>query len=223
MNKQSMNKQRWLACDQPADMLRFVSDKASDRKLRLFAVACCQLIGQSLIEEENCRIAVEVAEQFAEGLTTVRRCREVRTAVTLVPWNFDGGIPGRRAELVRGLLKPDASDAASVTSDRVLSWTVSTPDRAARSPERKRQVMLLREVFGNPFRPVIVDPSWRTPTVEALARGAYDERAFDRLPILADALEDAGCDGDELLSHLRDPNAAHVRGCWALDLVLGKE
>ena len=67
-----------------------------------------------------------------------------------------------------------------------------------------------------------VDPAWLTSTVVALARSIYDERAFDRLPILADALQDAGCDSDDVLAHLRDPQE-HVRGCWALDLVLGKE
>ena len=80
----------------------------------------------------------------------------------------------------------------------------------------------LYEVFGNPFRLVAVDPAWRTSDVMLLATGIYAERAFDRMPILADALQDAGCDSDEILNHLRDPNATHVRGCWALDLVLGK-
>ena len=82
---------------------------------------------------------------------------------------------------------------------------------------------IIREIFGNPFRSVVFDPSWRTSTVLALAQGIYDERAFDRMPILADALQDAGCDNDDILNHLRDPTAPHVRGCWALDLVLGKE
>jgi hypothetical protein len=86
-----------------------------------------------------------------------------------------------------------------------------------------RFAKILRDVIGNPFRSVKADPAWFTPTVVALAESAYDERAFDRLPILADALQDAGCDRDDLLSHLRDPDATHVRGCWALDLVLGKE
>jgi hypothetical protein len=65
-------------------------------------------------------------------------------------------------------------------------------------------------------------PAWRTSDVMALAAGIYEERAFERMPILADALQDAGCDSDDILNHLRDPNATHVRGCWALDLVLGK-
>jgi hypothetical protein len=82
---------------------------------------------------------------------------------------------------------------------------------------------VLREVFGNPFRPVAFDPAWRTSDVFLLARGVYEDRAFDRMPILADALQDAGCDSADILGHLRDTNATHVRGCWALDLVLGKE
>jgi hypothetical protein len=80
---------------------------------------------------------------------------------------------------------------------------------------------MVREVFGNPFRPVAIDPSWRTPTVVALAEGIYADRAFDRLPILADALQDAGCDNADILTHCRS-NGPHVRGCWVADLILGK-
>src|SRR5262249_24211602 len=83
-----------------------------------------------------------------------------------------------------------------------------------------RAAALVREVLGNPFRPAGCEPAWRTETALALARRVYDERAFERLPILADALEDAGCDGAGLLAHLRG-GGDHVRGCWALDLVLG--
>jgi hypothetical protein len=82
---------------------------------------------------------------------------------------------------------------------------------------------LLRDVFGNPFRPAAIDPAWLTSTLVALARGIYDDRAFDRMPILGDALEDAGCDNADILAHCRDANATHVRGCWVVDLVLGKE
>ena len=79
----------------------------------------------------------------------------------------------------------------------------------------------LRDIFGNPFRPVAVDPTWLTSTAVALARGIYDDRAFDRLPILADALQDAGCENADVLDHCRGPGP-HVRGCWVVDLVLGK-
>ncbi|MBP3954249.1 hypothetical protein J8F10_02935 [Gemmata sp. G18] len=82
-------------------------------------------------------------------------------------------------------------------------------------------ISFVRDIFGNPFCPVAVDPSWLTSDVIALATGIYVERAFDRLPILADALQDAGCDNDDILNHLRG-DGPHVKGCWALDLVLGK-
>jgi len=95
--------------------------------------------------------------------------------------------------------------------------------------DRKAQCNLLRCIIGNPFRPVSLDPAWRTSTVATLAQAAYDERLLpagtletDRLAILADALEDAGCDHGELLAHLRGPGP-HVRGCWVVDLILRRE
>jgi hypothetical protein len=88
--------------------------------------------------------------------------------------------------------------------------------------EYHAQADLLREILGHPFRPVGFDSSWRTPTVLALARTTYEERAFEHLPILADALEEAGCSNKELLAHCRGPGP-HVLGCWVLDLVLGQE
>jgi len=80
---------------------------------------------------------------------------------------------------------------------------------------------LLRDIFDNPFRPITVDPAWQTETVVALANSIYTDRAFDRMPILADALEEAGCDHADVLAHCRG-DGPHVRGCWVVDLVLGK-
>jgi hypothetical protein len=79
----------------------------------------------------------------------------------------------------------------------------------------------LRDIFGNPFRPVTFDPDWRTSTAVAIAQAAYDSREFGNLPVLADALQDAGCENADVLDHLRGPGP-HVRGCWVVDLVLGK-
>ncbi len=84
-----------------------------------------------------------------------------------------------------------------------------------------KQAALVREIIGNPFRPVAIDPSWLSSTAFALAQGIYDDKAFDRLPILADALQDAGCENADLLNHLRS-EGPHVKGCWVLDLILGK-
>jgi hypothetical protein len=83
-------------------------------------------------------------------------------------------------------------------------------------------VALARDIFGNPFRPVVFNPEWRTSTAAALAKGMYATRDFAAMPILADALQDAGCDSEDVLNHCRDPKQVHVRGCWVVDLVLGK-
>jgi hypothetical protein len=82
---------------------------------------------------------------------------------------------------------------------------------------------VLRDVFGNPFRPITFSPEWRTDTAIALARQMYESRDFGAMPILADALQDAGCDHPDILTHGRDTNQVHVRGCWVVDLVLGKQ
>ena len=90
------------------------------------------------------------------------------------------------------------------------------------SIDPQRQVQILRDLFGNPFRPANIAPSCRPSKLVALAQGIYDNYAFDRLPVFADALEEAGCDNPEVLNHCRAPGP-HVRGCWVVDLVLGKE
>jgi hypothetical protein len=82
---------------------------------------------------------------------------------------------------------------------------------------------LIRCIFGNPFRPVAFNPAWRTDTAVALAQQMYDSRDFSTMPILADALQDAGCEDAAILSHCRDAKQTHVRGCWVCDLVLGKK
>ena len=81
----------------------------------------------------------------------------------------------------------------------------------------------MREVFGNPFRSIHFSLEWRTSTVVTLAQQMYEARDFSAMPILADALQDAGCDNDDILNHCRDVTVTHVRGCWVVDLVLGKE
>ena len=85
-----------------------------------------------------------------------------------------------------------------------------------------RQTDLLRDIFGSPFRPIVADPAWLTPTAVAIATAIYADRAFERMPILADALEEAGCTNEDVLLHCRS-DGQHVRGCWVVDLLLGKE
>jgi hypothetical protein len=88
--------------------------------------------------------------------------------------------------------------------------------------QERLNVAWLRDIFGNPFRPVAFEPAWRSDTAVSLAMGMYESRDFGPMPILADALQDAGCEHVDILTHCRDPNGTHVRGCWVVDLVLGK-
>ena len=81
-------------------------------------------------------------------------------------------------------------------------------------------VRTLHDLFGNPFRPIAFDPRWKTADVAGLARGIYEDRAFERMPLLADALMDAGCADDRVIAHCREPGA-HYRGCWVVDAALG--
>jgi hypothetical protein len=87
---------------------------------------------------------------------------------------------------------------------------------------REVALALIGDIFGNPFRPVAFDPAWRTDTAVILARQMYESREFAAMPILADALQDAGCEDESILTHCRG-DGPHVRGCWVVDLVLGKE
>jgi hypothetical protein len=249
----------WLACTDLTPMLAALqaAGKASDRKLRLFAVACCRRIG-FLLSDKRCRkaaTAVEVAESFADGLTPeadLAAAREaaqsVFTAHSGTLWLALGGeaaamataadIRAKRTEdlcFSQGGGFGEAADAAAtaVASCAAASrpgWATSSPAErasilaAGRQAEHVAQCGLLREVFGNPVRPARIEAvwlAWQGGTVVNLAQGIYHEAAFDRLPVLADALEEAGCHDTEILGHLRGPGP-HVRGCWVVDLLTGR-
>lgn len=256
-----MTEVEWLASEDPAAMLRWMitethevsrAPKYSDRKLRLFACACCRRVWDR-ITDERARAAVEVAERHAEGEATDADRSEARRRA----WDVSGWMNA----LGKRILTRSAAEAASGMLLRTLQ--IGTPEDAVR--HRVAQAALLREIVGSPFRPVTLPPGlcpWLTPAVLSLARAAYDERSCRwegrmhdhdepsgwvedgtldsaRLLVLSDALEEAGCDSKELLRHLRGHERAwfyhgpddvwdglrgpHVRGCWALDLILGKE
>jgi hypothetical protein len=100
---------------------------------------------------------------------------------------------------------------------------VEQDDNLETESEIRRAISnVLRDIFGNPFRPVTIDTAWLTPTVKQIAPAIYEEKAFDRMPVLADALEESGCTSEDILNHLRQ-SGVHVKGCWAVDLILGKE
>lgn len=112
--------------------------------------------------------------------------------------------------------------AAAAHPEGEFSDIADAVGAAAERAELQQQCLLVRDIFGNPFRPATFSPPWRTDTAVTLARRMYDSRDFSAMPILADALQDAGCDNDDVLNHCREPGT-HVRGCWVVDLVLGKE
>ena len=203
-----MTEAEWVACTDPTPMLGFLWGNASDRKLRLSAAACSRR-GWGRISAPG-RAAVEVAEAFADGLAGPAELRAARQAC-----KFAGGDAAWYAA---------ASRAAIAARNAALSAQAG----ADPTPERAAQAALLRCVFGNPFRPVTLDPALRTPTVVALAQAAYDERQLpagtldaQRLAVLVDALEEAGAD-PAIVGHLRS-DGPHVRGCWALDLVIDRQ
>jgi hypothetical protein len=211
----------WLASADPAPLLSFPH---SDRKLRLFACACCRRIWH-LLSDERCRAAVIVAERYADGHATTDELVAVREDAAAVPTLWE--VPDWNAtNAVRGATDPDAERAAAFCSRAAAigSADASSPaDReAAKAVAEKRQADTFRDITRNPFCPVALDPGRQTAIVVSLAQAIYDERAFDRLSILADALEDAGCTNAEILQHCRLPGE-HVRGCWVVDLLLRKE
>lgn len=239
-----MTKSQWLNCDDPAPMLEFIRGSMSDRKIRLFACACCRRIWSQFTDQRLNR-AVEAAGQFAEGLIDASELFAAHVAAGEIAeslevredaWAHVGGrfaaamaverassrfpIGMSRAEYEASLLPPSRFGPGEDTVHWYAARAASHPETVRN--ERKAQAQLVDEVFGSPFASKDFDPSWLTSTVLTLARGIYADRAFDRLPILADALQDADCSNDDLLSHLRGPGH-HWLGCWALDLVLAKQ
>ncbi|MDB5312321.1 MAG: hypothetical protein JWO38_6523 [Gemmataceae bacterium] len=195
-----MTEAEWLTCADPMPMLAFLEDRASDRKLRLFAVVCYRRIRRRLARELD-GMVVDIAARH--GCARSSLFRFAVGAARLLSEDDQERYPAEGA---------CPADLDIVTVARYAQF--SGDDVGA-------QTAAIRDIFGNPFRPVTVNPSWRTPPVLALARHIYADRAFGRLPVLADALQDAGCSQPAVLAHCRGAGP-HVRGCWAVDLMLGK-
>ncbi len=214
-----MTEQEWLACTDPARMLGALNSYhplgplftwfgvrpswVEPRKARLFAAACCRSFVPKLQDERACR-AVEVAELYVEGLATRHELNATALAAKAA-----GGLPGRLA-------------ATACAADAVMASVLIVQDILREQPESgPRLARLIRDLF-NPFRHVVVGPACRTTKVMGLADTIYREPAYERLPILAEALEQAGCTDANILSHCRGPGL-HVRGCWVVDLLLSKD
>jgi hypothetical protein len=228
----------WLNADSLYDMLRhFPAELSTERKLWLFGCACFRRQWH-LLEDERTRRCVVLTERYVDGEAAGYELDDA--------WEIfdkaaqEGALTSRYFDThdaiqnLLGYVDPIASmetaweiaegvghfvaESRHQTSDDVWNETYGE----AQDAEEAEQIKLLRDIFGNPFRPVTFSPSWRTDTAIALARQMYESRDFSAMPILADALQDAGCDNTDILSHCRDASLPHVRGCWVVDLVLAK-
>lgn len=233
----------WLACREIEKLLKFLpklQPKPSARKLRLYGVGCCRWLGDRL--DASCRQAVDVAEKFADGGATLdeltaahaearRRHRSIPVP-QLMTMNADRLAAKQLAnhawKAVDAAARPGGPLPKKVFEGLFLCATLgggfATLDQTAPAV-LGLLADLLHDVLGNPFRPPCVDPAWLTwndGTVRSLAETIYAERTHDRLPILADALQDAGCSDAAMLDHCRG-TGPHTRGCWVVDALLGKE
>jgi hypothetical protein len=233
-----MTEMEWWECQDPQAMLALVqaSGRASERKLRLFAVACCRSVWP-LLRDEASRKAVEVAERFAEGSASEEDLNAAGDAAGDAPWDAvrAGDAYGECvAHAVVWATARDAATAAEVAARfaRGCNQDSRRPDGsfiATMPEEERRQAALLRDIFGSvAFRPrpaitagVLV---WNDGCVVKLARAIDEERDFSegRMNVLADTLEEAGCTDAEILSHCRAPGA-HVRGCWLIDCLTERD
>jgi hypothetical protein len=211
----------WLACADPALILAFLHGKVSDRKLRLFACACFRR-GCHFIRDARLNEALAALEAFVEHAKDKDRARARRLGQAIARNSSKSLTPPER------MLGWEIRWAA----DRILDWVTILGLSAAtafaraageqfdtaKAQERNQQVALLHDIFLHPSRLKTFYPAWLTTNVISLAQAIYEDRAFDRLPILGDALEDAGCPNAEMLEHCREAGE-HVRGCWVVDLV----
>lgn len=220
-----MTEGEWLACEEPGTLVSSLRNK-DDRKLRLFFCGSCRSIWP-FADRPILRRAVELGELFADGLVTADELAVLRQELRPGPYYSGDKVNATAWGAVSDGFPvwaiSDAADlqlafAAKVARDsRQRTLPPGTKDAIRRS-----QVLFIRCVFGNPFHPVAFSPEWRTDTVLTLARQMYDERDFSAMPILADALQDVECNNEEVLNHCRGPGP-HVRGCWVVDLVLGRK
>jgi hypothetical protein len=228
----------WLECGDPRHMLEYLRGMAQPRKLRWFACACVRAVWDLLLDERS-QQAVLVAERYADDRASavelaeaeasafeVARIADLRTTVSDPSWAATRAAARSACPDAHGA----ASGAAFIGALAAAPWVfnaggvVHHGDPHAKARARQRQCDLLREIIGNPFRPVRPRPewlAWNDGVVVRMARAIYDEQRFTDLPVLGDALEEAGCDVPEVLMHCR-AGSKHMPGCWVVDVVLGQ-
>jgi hypothetical protein len=212
-----MTETEWFHSDSPRTMLKWLRGRGSERKLRLFAVACFRRV-LHLPMADSARAALEVAERFADRQASKRALAEsARRSYFATRPSAHGSAVDAAVDAARLIAYWKAYPNGKGAADEEDPWGAW---KELDKEEVAAQCELLREVFGNPFRPVAFEPAWLALSdgiVRRLAEEIYEERAYDRLLVLADALEDAGA-CEEIVAHCRRVGG-HVRGCWAIDVV----
>jgi hypothetical protein len=230
-----MTEAEWLSCTDPRALLEFaLASGVSDRRLRLFLLACCRRLWGNATDGAT-RVALACAERFVEAslgsmtktYVKVAAGRAVIDCGASDPiGSFDvWGDDGIEAEVysfavASGLVSALDVLACNQAVPRQLDWVFDAFQRAGL--DLASQAELFHDIIRAPFRSLVFPSAWRTRNDSAslhIAQEIDRDQAFDQLPLLADALMDVGCDNDEILRHLQRPGT-HVRGCWALDLVL---
>ena len=219
-----MTEDQWAEAEE--DAIWPVLLPLGDRRHRLLAVALVRSL-ERLASGAVITAALEVAEKFADTRKTKAAMKRARDALSdarvalAEPHGrtMDRTIRGAYMTMFVASVACSENGAAGAIRETVLAWREG--EDVSKADARRRVYPVFREVAG-PDTPVAFDLSWRTDTAVLLARQMYDSRDFSAMPILADALQDAGCDNEDVLNHCRDTGAKHVRGCWVVDLVLGK-
>jgi hypothetical protein len=212
-----MTEAEWLAAADPQAMLEHHAPRASQRKLRLAAVACARLVWAYLADRWS-RQGIETAEKFADHLVDRHDISIAReSALEAVRW-AEANTPGKALHAARAASATTLSECAQAAKGAARHTVLAAGEE---SPPIVSGV--LRDVFGNPFRPVVFELSWlgRDGGIKLMARKLYDERRFEDLPRLGDALAAEGCRDAAVLEHCRQ-TALHFRGCWVLDLLTGR-
>lgn len=248
-----MTEQEWLATTDLEDMFHMLSSRFNPlfkkeflsydqtpvtrflcRKFQLFSVGCCRQVWD-LFTDPNCRRALEVGEQYADrlvpGVEVLKVTGNVLGKTALLEART---LPEVQAKTARYAVLdysgpcqfiPTPVQASGYTVEDISQLVYLSYPNDRETFMRYQRIMadVLRDVLGNPFTPTAFSPEWRTATAQSLARTMYDARDFSATSILADALQEAGCDSRDVLHHCRAADGLHTRGCWVLDLVLAEE
>jgi hypothetical protein len=215
-----MNESEWMASAECDRMLDYIPYRISQRKWRLIAVGFCRRIWGLLVDERS-RQAVDASERWADGLIQLNQMNRIWNAAEPTLFHPIGDGPQEAPSAAHAA----ASPSKSATFRAAMRARTAVQVAGGSAPvEERHQCDLIRDIVGNPFHRIALDRqwvSWNHGTLPAIARHIYEGRAYYDLPILADALEDAGFANTSILDHCRLP-VEHVRGCWVVDLLLGK-